>query len=64
MGLKQDEARDIERVKVKAAQPKRSKPLPTLLIPKSANTPKPSQQAAPTQQDLQPMQPQAPIAPK
>ena len=60
-----DEARDIEGVKVKAA--KRSKPLPTLPIPKSANTPKPTQ-AAPTQQvsqqDLQPKQPQAPIAPK
>ena len=61
-----DEARDIEGVRVKTA--KRVKQLPKLPIPKSANTPKPSQQAAPTQQvsrqDLQPMQPQAPIAPK
>jgi hypothetical protein len=61
-----DEARDIEGVKVKTVQPKRSKLLPKLPIPKSANTPKQSQ--APTQkvsqQDLQPMQPQAPIAPK
>ena len=60
-----DEARDIEGVKVKAA--KRNKPLPTLPIPKSANTPKPTQ-AAPTQQvsqrDVQPIQPQTPIAPK
>jgi hypothetical protein len=63
-----DEARDIEGVKVKTAQPKRRKPLPKLPIPKSANTPKPSQQVATTQQvsqqDLQPLQPQAPIAPK
>ena len=63
-----DEARDIEGVRVKAAQLKRRKPLPKLPIPKSANTPKPSQQATPTQQvsqqDLQPLQPQAPIAPK
>ena len=33
-----DEARDIEDVKVKTAQPKRSKQLPALPIPKSANT--------------------------
>ena len=62
-----DEARDIEGVKVKTAQPKRSKPLPALPIPKSANTPKPTQ-TAPTpqvsQQDFEPKQPQAPIAPK
>ena len=38
-----DEARDIEGVKVKTAQPKSAKPLPTLPIPKSANTPKPTQ---------------------
>ena len=60
-----DEARDIEGVKVKAA--KRAKQLPTLPIPKSANTPKPTQ-AAPTQQvsqqDFEPIQPQASIAPK
>ena len=60
-----DEARDIEGVKVKAA--KRVKQLPTLPIPKSANTPKPTQ-TAPTpqvsQQDFEPKQPQAPIAPK
>jgi hypothetical protein len=60
-----DEARDIEGVKVKTA--KRVKPLPTLPIHKSTNTPKPTQ-ALPTQQvsqqDLQPIQPQAPIAPK
>ena len=60
-----DEARDIEGVKVKAA--KRSKPLPALPIPKSANTPKPTQ-AAPTQQvsqqDFEPKLPQSPIAPK
>jgi hypothetical protein len=60
-----DEARDIEGVKVKTA--KRVKPLPTLPIPKSVNTPKQTQ-AAPTQQvsqqDVQPTQPQAPIAPK
>ena len=62
-----DEARDIEGVKAKTAQPKRSKQLPTLPIPKSANTPKQTQ-AAPTQQvsqqDVQPTQPQTPIAPK
>ena len=61
-----DEARDIEGVRVKTA--KRVKQLPKLPIPKSANTPKPPQQAAPTQQvlqqDFQPKQPQAPIAPK
>jgi len=61
-----DEARDIEGVRVKTA--KRVKQLPKLPIPKSANTPKPFQQATPTQQvsqqDLQPLQPQAPIAPK
>ena len=61
-----DEARDIEGVRVKTA--KRVKQLPKLPIPKSANTPKPSQQAAPTQQvsqqDFQPKQPQTPIAPK
>ena len=60
-----DEARDIEGVKVKAA--KSVKQLPTLPIPKSANTPKPTQ-TAPTpqvsQQDFEPKQPQAPIAPK
>ena len=60
-----DEARDIEGMKVKAA--KRVKQLPTLPIPKSANTPKQTQ-AAPTQQvsqqDVQPTQPQTPIAPK
>ena len=61
-----DEARDIEGGRVKTA--KRVKQLPKLPIPKSANTPKPSQQAAPTQQvsqqDFEPKQPQAPIAPK
>jgi hypothetical protein len=60
-----DEARDIEGLKVKAA--KRVKQLPTLPIPKSANAPKPTQ-AVPTQQvsqqDFEPKQPQAPIAPK
>ena len=60
-----DEARDIEGVKVKAA--KSSKPLPTLPIPKSTNTPKPTQ-AAPiqqvSQQVFEPIKPQAPIAPK
>lgn len=60
-----DEARDIEGVKMKAA--KRSKQLPTLPIPKSANTPKPAQ-AAPaqqvSQQDFEPKQRQSPIAPK
>ena len=63
-----DEARDIEGVKAKTAQLKRSKPLPTLPIPKSDNTPKPSQQAAPTQQvsqqDFEPIQAIKPIAPK
>ena len=43
-----DEARDIEGVKAKTAQPKRSKPLPTLPIPKSANTPKPNPSSANT----------------
>ena len=60
-----DEARDIERVKVKAA--KRVKQLPTLPIPKSANTPKQTQAATTqqvSQQDLQPTKPQTPIAPK
>ena len=61
-----DEARDIEGVRVRTA--KRVKQLPKLPIPKSANTPKPPQQAAPTQQvsqqDFEPKQPQAPIAPK
>ena len=60
-----NETRDIEGVKVKAA--KRAKQLPTLPIPKSANTPKQTQ-AAPTQQvsqqDVQPAQPQTPTAPK
>tara|TARA_E500000178_G_C16987795_1_gene739205 strand:- start:886 stop:1182 length:297 start_codon:yes stop_codon:yes gene_type:complete len=60
-----DEARDIEGVKVKTA--KRSKPLPTLPIPKSANAPKPTQ-AVPTQQvsqqDFEPIQAIKPIAPK
>lgn len=60
-----DEARDIEGVKVKTA--KRGKQLPTLPIPKSANTPKPTQ-TVPTQQvskqDFEPIQSQAPIAPK
>ena len=62
-----DEARDIEGVKVKTAQPKRSKSLPTLPIPKSANTPKPTQ-TAPTQQasqqDFEPIKTIKPIAPK
>jgi hypothetical protein len=62
-----DEARDIEGVKAKTAQQKRSKPLPTLPIPKSANTPKPTQ-AAPTQQvtqqDFEPIKTIKPIAPK
>ena len=40
-----DEARDIEGVKVKTAQPKRAKQLPTLPISKSANSPKPTQVA-------------------
>ena len=60
-----DEARDIEGVKVKTA--KRVRQLPKLPIAKSANTPKPTQ-TAPKQrtskQDLQPIQPQTPIAPK
>ena len=60
-----DEARDIEDVKVKTA--KRVKHLPKLPIPKSANKPTPTQtapkQQAP-QQDLQPIQPQMPIAPQ
>ena len=60
-----DEARDIEGVRVKTA--KRVKQLPKPPMPKSANTPKPTQ-AVPTQQvsqqDLQPIQPQMPIAPK
>ena len=56
-----DEASDIEGVKVKAA--KRVKQLPTLPIPKSANTPKQTQ-AAPTQQDFEPIKPQASIAPQ
>ena len=60
-----DEARDIEGVEVKGA--KRVKQLPTLPIPKSANTPQPTQ-AAPTQQvsqqNFEPKQPQTPIAPK
>lgn len=60
-----DEARDIEGVKT--AQPKRAKQLPTLPIPKSANTPKPTQ-TAPTpqvsQQDFEPIQAIKPIAPK
>lgn len=59
-----DEARDIEGVRVKTA--KRVKQLPKLPIPKSANTSKPTQ-AEPkqqaSQQDLQPIQPQTPIAP-
>ncbi|WP_459444253.1 hypothetical protein UM181_15090 [Alphaproteobacteria bacterium US3C007] len=62
-----DEARDIEGVKVKTTQTKRSKPLPTLPLPKSVNTPKPTQ-AAPTQQvsqqDFEPIQAIKPIAPK
>ena len=60
-----DEARDIEGVKVKTA--KRVKQLPTLPIPKSANTPKQTQAASTqqvSQQDFEPIQPQAPIAPK
>lgn len=60
-----DEARDIEGVKVKTA--KRVKQLPTLPIPKSANTPKQTQAATTqqvSQQDLQPTKPQTPIAPK
>lgn len=62
-----DEARDIEGVKVKTAQPKRTKPLPKLPIPKSANKPKPTQAATTqqvSQQDLEPKLPQVPIAPK
>jgi hypothetical protein len=59
------EASDIEGAKVKTA--KGVKQSPTLPIPKSANTPKPTQAAQaqqPSQQDVQPKQPQAPIAPK
>jgi hypothetical protein len=60
-----DEARDIEGVKT--AKPKRSKPLLTLPIPKSANTPK-STHTAPTQQvsqqDFEPIPSIKPIAPK
>jgi len=52
-------------LKVKAA--KRVKQLPTLPIPKSADAPKPTQ-TAPTQQvsqqDFEPIKPQAPISPK
>ena len=62
-----DEARDIEGVKVKTAQPNRSKPLPTVPIPKSANTPKPTQAAQTqkvSQQDFEPIQAIKPIAPK
>ena len=62
-----DEARDIKGVKVKTVQPKSAKQLPTLPIPKSANTPKPTQ-AAPiqqvSQQDFEPIKPQAPTSPK
>ena len=62
-----DEARDIEGVKVKTAQPKSAKQLLTVPIPKSANTPKPTQ-TAPTQQvsqqDFEPIQAIKPIAPK
>ena len=60
-----DEARDIEGVKT--AKPNRSKPLLTLPIPKSANTPK-STHTAPTQQvsqqDFEPIPSIKPIAPK
>ena len=62
-----DEARDIEGVKAKTAQPKSAKPLPTLPIPKSANTPKPTQAVLTqqvTRQDFEPIKPQAPIAPQ
>ena len=62
-----DEARDIEGVKAKTAQPKRSKALPTVPIPKSANTPKPTQAVSTqqvSQQDFEPIQAVKPIAPK
>ena len=62
-----DEARDIEGVKFKTAQPKRAKQLPALPIPKSANTPKPTQTASTpqvSQQDFEPIQAIKPIAPK
>ena len=61
-----DEARDIEGVKVKTAQPKRAKQLPTLPISKSANSPKPTQVASTpqvSQQDFEPIQAIKPIAP-
>ena len=60
-----DEVRAIEGVKAKAE--KRVKQLPTLPIPKSANTPKPTQAASiqqVSQKDFEPIKPQAPIAPK
>ena len=47
-----DEARDIEGVKVKTAQPKRAKQLPTLPISKSANSPKPTQVAFSSENDV------------
>ena len=62
-----DEARDIEGVKVKTAQPKRAKQPPTLPISKSANSPKPTQVASTpqvSQQDFEPIQAIKPIAPK
>ena len=62
-----DEARDIEGVKVKTAQPKRAKQLPTLPISKSANSPKPTQVASTpqvSQQDFEPIRAIKPIAPK
>ena len=67
-----DEARDIEGVKAKTAQPKLSKQLPTLPIPKSDNTPKPTQAAQTqqastpqvSQQDFEPIQAIKHIAPK
>ena len=62
-----DEARDIEGVNVKTAQPKRAKQLPTLPISKSANSPKPTQVASTpqvSQQDFEPIQAIKPIAPK
>ena len=59
-----DVTQDIEGVKAIAA--KQSKPSPTVPIPKSANTPKPTQ-AAPTQQvsqqDFEPIQAIKSIAP-
>ncbi len=63
-----DEARDIEGVKVKAAQPKQRSAVRSVPMPKSSNAPK-LQQAAPkqpTQQqpNTQPIQPIKPIAPK